>query len=606
MQKFRNPLFTLLLFLIFIPYVYSENSDTLSRNSQKQETGPVSGKTRSTGSVKFRQSAGTKNAGQTDRTSPIQKPSADPVTTDAVPGKNKDKTNENADKGNEAVTDAETTGETVLNPEAAADPNRETTALSPSTSVTKPNSNSSSRNLYSGKPKWTDEEWDKRFPVVPEAKQMVLEVLVPTRQLFNKQVLKAMMRTARAEFVAKEYRMYAYEDLALAIGESQTISPPFIVAYMTEQIDPQPTDRVLEIGTGSGYQAAVLSGLVDEVYTIEIVKPLGKKAASLLKKLGYDNVHVRIGDGYQGWPEYAPFDKIIVTCSPEEIPQPLIDQLKDGGQILIPIGERYQQYFYQCTKHGNTLDKQTLIPAYFVPMTGEAEEKRIVQPDPKNPTLVGGGFEETNPPLPNAEPNAPLTPKGWYYTRNVTVKNDAMAPEGHHILVFDNLSISTQHQKKDRISQKQLEATLPENRDTSDNGSEKEELLWRQRNTELQTHALQGFPVDGQSVKKLDFSCWIRAVDITPLNGRRTIPVVSINFFDKNRKIVGEHTIVIALSEGSFDWKQFERQDIAVPRKATEATLQIGIPEGVGYLEMDDIVLTKSDKHSVKESKNSR
>ncbi|MCF0234405.1 MAG: protein-L-isoaspartate(D-aspartate) O-methyltransferase [Thermoguttaceae bacterium] len=184
----------------------------------------------------------------------------------------------------------------------------------------------------------TDAARDARYPVVPQALRMTLEALTPTKELRNVRVLKTMARIPRAEFVAKEYRPYAYEDIAIAIGESQTISPPFVVAYMTEALDPQPTDRVLEIGTGSGYQAAVLSCLVAEVYTIEIVKPLGRRAAETIKKLGYDNVFVKLGDGYKGWAEAGPFDKIIVTCSPEKIPQPLIDQLREGGKMLIPIG----------------------------------------------------------------------------------------------------------------------------------------------------------------------------------------------------------------------------------------------------------------------------
>ena len=144
-------------------------------------------------------------------------------------------------------------------------------------------------------------------------------------------VLAAMRATPRHEFVPAGFRQHAYVDAALPIGERQTISPPFVVAYMTEQLHPQPSDRVLEIGAGSGYQAAVLSSLVSEVYTIEIVSRLGLRAARTLERLGYENVHVKIGDGFQGWPEHAPFDKIIVTCSPEEVPRPLVDQLSDGG-----------------------------------------------------------------------------------------------------------------------------------------------------------------------------------------------------------------------------------------------------------------------------------
>ena len=127
--------------------------------------------------------------------------------------------------------------------------------------------------------------------------------------------------------------------MALPIGDQQTISPPYIVAFMTETLDPQPTDKVLEIGTGSGYQAAVLSPLVKEVYTIEIMPELGQRADQTLRKLGYQNVFTKVGDGFQGWPEHAPFDSIIVTCSPETVPKPLVEQLKEGGRMVIPVGD---------------------------------------------------------------------------------------------------------------------------------------------------------------------------------------------------------------------------------------------------------------------------
>ena len=153
---------------------------------------------------------------------------------------------------------------------------------------------------------------------------------------------------------------------------------------------------MLEIGTGSGYQAAVLSPLVKEVYTIEIVESLGKHAQQTLKRLKYANVFVKIGDGYLGWPEHAPFDKIIVTCSPEKVPQPLIDQLKEGGRMIIPVGERYQQVFHLLKKQDGKLINEALRPTLFVPMTGKAEESREVQPDPLHPKLINGGFEEVD------------------------------------------------------------------------------------------------------------------------------------------------------------------------------------------------------------------
>ena len=168
--------------------------------------------------------------------------------------------------------------------------------------------------------------------------QMVNEAIV-REGVRHPAVIKAMRTIPRHKFIGKNPTARAYFDEALPIGHSQTISPPFIVAYMTESLDPQPDDRVLEIGTGSGYQAAILSEIVKDVYTIEIVEPLGKNAAKVLNKKDYANVHTRIGDGYKGWPEEGPFDKIIVTCSPESVPQPLIDQLREGGKMIVPLGE---------------------------------------------------------------------------------------------------------------------------------------------------------------------------------------------------------------------------------------------------------------------------
>jgi protein-L-isoaspartate(D-aspartate) O-methyltransferase len=156
----------------------------------------------------------------------------------------------------------------------------------------------------------------------------------------------------------------------LPIGHGQTISQPFIVAFMTEQLRPQATDRVLEIGTGSGYQAAVLAGLVREVFTIEIVEPLARRAAADLHRLGYTNVHVKAGDGHQGWPEHAPFDAVIVTCAPDRVPSPLVQQLKDGGRMVIPVGpDGGVQELYVLEKLGGEVRRKAVLPVRFVPMT---------------------------------------------------------------------------------------------------------------------------------------------------------------------------------------------------------------------------------------------
>jgi protein-L-isoaspartate(D-aspartate) O-methyltransferase len=202
--------------------------------------------------------------------------------------------------------------------------------------------------------------------------RMVQEQLAgPGRGIKNRSVLDAMAAVPRHEFVPENLRKLAYEDEPLPIGFGQTISQPFIVAFMIEKLDPKPADRILEIGTGSGYQAAVLSRLVAEVYSIEILEPLAKQATANLKRLGYLNVKVLSGDGYKGWPEHAPFDGIVVTCAPDHIPQPLVDQLKDGGQMIIPVGSPGMQELFLLRKRGTKVEQTAVLPVRFVPMTGK-------------------------------------------------------------------------------------------------------------------------------------------------------------------------------------------------------------------------------------------
>jgi len=205
-----------------------------------------------------------------------------------------------------------------------------------------------------------------------ERQRMVNEqLLAPGRGITNSRVIAAMRKVPRHQFVPASVRSRAYEDYPLPIGFDQTISQPFIVAFMTEQLGPKPTDRVLEIGTGSGYQAAVLSELVAEVYTIEIIEPLAKRAEADFLRLGYTNVHVRVGDGYKGWPETAPFDSIIVTCAPQQVPPPLLQQLNNGGKIIIPVGESYEQKLYLLRKNGDQVEREGVLPVRFVPMIHE-------------------------------------------------------------------------------------------------------------------------------------------------------------------------------------------------------------------------------------------
>jgi protein-L-isoaspartate(D-aspartate) O-methyltransferase len=204
-----------------------------------------------------------------------------------------------------------------------------------------------------------------------QREQMVREQ-IEARGVKNESVLRAMSKVPREKFVPREVRKFAYIDSPLPIGDFQTISQPYIVALMTELLNPDENKKILEIGTGSGYQAAVLSEIVKEVYTIELLKPLAMSAKKRLREMGYRNVTVKCGDGYKGWKEYAPFDGIIVTCAPKHIPKPLLEQLAVGGRMVIPVGEKIQNLIL-VTKTEEGIHQEKIIPVRFVSMRGEAE-----------------------------------------------------------------------------------------------------------------------------------------------------------------------------------------------------------------------------------------
>ncbi|MEN1678173.1 MAG: protein-L-isoaspartate(D-aspartate) O-methyltransferase [Planctomycetota bacterium] len=353
----------------------------------------------------------------------------------------------------------------------------------------------------------------------------------------DERVLNAIRETPRHEFVPLAQRKYAYLDMALPIGERQTISPPFVVAYMTEQLNPEPSDKVLEIGTGSGYQAAVLSPLVAEVYSIEIVRKLGLKAGRTLKRLRYKNVKTRIGDGYLGWPEAAPFDKIIVTCSPDKVPQPLIDQLREGGQMIVPVGERFRQNLYRMTKVDGRLQREVLRATLFVPMTGEAEENRDKQPDPTRPEIVNGSFESLL--------GKSGLPEGWHYLRRGEVVTDRdEARDGNAYLQFKN----------DEPGQP--------------------------------CQALQGFPIDGRKVSRLNVSFAVRGKAIRYGQNRQQWPRVVVTFYDERRAAIDN--AVVGPFSGDFEWTEWNNT-VGVPLKAREAIVRIGMLGAIGELAIDDL-----------------
>lgn len=207
-----------------------------------------------------------------------------------------------------------------------------------------------------------------------DLRERMVRQQIETRGVKDPAVLEAMRSVPRHRFVPQDYREASYNDSPLPIGEGQTISQPYIVALMSELLEVGPGDRVLEIGTGSGYQAAVLAAMGVEVYTVEIRQRLCERAAAILAELGYDTVHVRCGDGYGGWPEEAPFSGVIVTAAPDRIPEPLIEQLAVGARMVIPLGDFYQQLMV-IKKTDDGVEERSVIPVRFVPMTGEIERQ---------------------------------------------------------------------------------------------------------------------------------------------------------------------------------------------------------------------------------------
>ena len=365
---------------------------------------------------------------------------------------------------------------------------------------------------------------------------MVDEFLVK-EGISNKRVIAAVRKVPRHEFVPPALVGKAYWDGAWPIGHKQTISPPFVVAYMTETIDPQPTDRVLEIGTGSGYQAAVLGELAKEVYSIEIVEPLGEAAAARLKKLGYRNVTTKVDDGFKGWAEHAPFDKIIVTCSPEKVPAPLVQQLREGGKMIIPLGERYQQVFYLFEKKDGKLVQKKLIPTLFVPMTGISEDNRQIKPDPLHPHIVNGGFE--------ADANKDGRADNWHYQRQTKLIG-TNPPEGRQYIQFEN-------DEAGRLSQ-----------------------------------VLQGMAVDGRKVRSLRVSLKVKYEKLRNY-GRTNKAAFVLHFYDSIRRPIGE--ITLSQWSGNQDWETLATT-VRVPADAREMIVRIGLNGATGTLCVDDVQLS--------------
>jgi protein-L-isoaspartate(D-aspartate) O-methyltransferase len=372
------------------------------------------------------------------------------------------------------------------------------------------------------------------------ARQAMVQREVVGRGVRDPRVADALGEVPRHLFLPADLRAQAYLDAALPIGNGQTITSPYTVAFMTAQLEPQASDRVLEIGTGSGYQAAVLSHLVADVYTIEIVEPLGRRAKSLLQRLGYRNVHVKIGDGYQGWPERAPFDKIIVTCSPENVPQALVDQLREGGRLVIPLGERFQQALYLFRKVNGQLQQERLEPTFFVPMTGQAEAERAAKGEEVLPQLINGSFEESE---------AGKEPRGWFYVQQADVVRDPTAPDGRQVLVLRNM----------------------------DPG----------RNA----HVLQAVGVDGQRVRNVAVSLYRRTKGIESHQNPDWQPRVDLTFYGEDRAAI--RTATLGPWSTDSGWTA-EGVDVAVPGRCRFAVVVVSLFGATGELAVDQLAVTAS------------
>ena len=394
----------------------------------------------------------------------------------------------------------------------------------------------------------TDSQWAAK-------RRRMVDVAVRAAGVTDARVLKSMSDTRRHEFVPRKFRERSYLDAGVPIGNKQTISSPFIVAYMTQSLEPQPTDKVLEIGTGSGYQAAILSPLVKEVYSIEIVESLGKRAAKVLKKLNYKNVFTKIGDGYQGWAEHAPFDKIIVTCSPEDIPGPLVDQLAEGGRIVVPVGERHQQTLYLVEKIDGKMQPQALRPTLFVPMTGKAEDEREQLPDPLNPKLLNSDFEE------GVDEKGFV--KGWYYQRNLTWKSS--------------------HASKSKANENAAES--------SDIADDNHFVEFNNQVPGQHAHLMQRFSIDGREVPRLRFSAKIACQNTSEGLYPSDLPDAALWFYDEKLHEVGR-TVKLGPLRENESWHERKRE-IRVPIAARTAIVRIGLFGGTGTAQFDNVSVEK-------------
>ncbi|MCE9528021.1 MAG: protein-L-isoaspartate O-methyltransferase [Planctomycetales bacterium] len=372
-----------------------------------------------------------------------------------------------------------------------------------------------------------------------EARRLMVQEEIANQGIENERLLEAMRDVPREQFVPLSRRNLAYLNVAIAYDDGQVILPPLVTAHLIEQLNPHKNDKVLVIGPGSGYSTALLSRMVREVFAVEIDPVIAKTAEETLARLKYTNVKVRVGDGFEGWKEHAPYQRIIVECSPDSVPKALVEQLAEGGILLVPIGDEFDQTMHLCKKENGKLTTLSLWPTLLLPMKGKAEELRSQSEMPRDPSILNGGFEEL-------VPKTKDVPAHWAYVRQGRAIAGEFCPEGKNSLAFVNLTPGA--------------AAM----------------------------ALQAFPVDGKKVSELSFACNVWGKDIRPGQNRQQLPRVEVRFFDEKRRLVGGDWM--GGWNLTFDWLGKEHV-FSVPRTAKFAVLRIGLCGATGEIRFDDLKL---------------
>lgn len=370
-------------------------------------------------------------------------------------------------------------------------------------------------------------------------RRMVAEEIQP-HGIQDARLLDAMREVPREQFLPLNKRSVAYLNIAITFGEGHVMLPPLVTAHMIEQLEPKYSDKVLVVGTGTGYSSALLSRITNKVYTVEIDRATAATAEETFKRVKYDNISLKVGDGFEGWKEHAPFQKIIVECSPENVPQPLLEQLDEGGLLLIPIGVDFDQTMHLYKKVNGELSSISAWPTLLVPMKGRAEELKSSSDQPRVPAINNGGFEE----LLEGTKDVPV---GWSYLRQGRVIEDNLSPEGKRCLQFTN--------------------------ETPGNAA----------------MALQAFPVDGKTTSEITLSFRVMGKEIRPGQTRQQLPRVEVTFFDEKRRPVGGDWVGGWYM--NFDWVKKDRR-FTVPRLAKFAIVQLTMEGATGEIRFDDIRLT--------------